>query len=264
MTRSTIVFLVAAACGGSTQTTPTSTSPTTTTATAPAISIPAAIQSAVDATDRSADDRALDGGRYPAEMLAFFGIAPGMHVAELGAGTGYTTELLARVVGDGGKVFAENNKIFLGFMEAPWAKRLAAPAMKNVVRVDRELDDPLPPEATNLDAVLVVLVYHDFVWMKADRDKMNKAVFDALKPGGVYGIVDHSARAGAGDSEVQTTHRIEQSTLVADVTKAGFKVAAEAQFLRNPSDKRDWNDSPRVAGARRGTSDRFVVKFVKP
>ncbi len=93
---------------------------------------------------------------------------------------------------------------------------------------------------------------------------MNHAVLAALKPGGVYGIVDHSARDGAGDTEVQTNHRIEQTTLVDDVTKAGFKLAGEAKFLRNPKDTRDWNDSGRAAGERRGTSDRFVLKFVKP
>jgi predicted methyltransferase len=225
---------------------------------------PPAIAAIVAAPDRSADDRALDGGRHPGEMLAFFGIAPGMKVAELGAGTGYTSELLARAVGPTGKVFAQNNAFVLGFANDAWTKRLATAPMKNVVRVDREFDDPLPPEAKDLDAVVVVLFYHDTYWMKTDRAKMNHAVFAALKPGGVYGIVDHSARAGAGATEVQTNHRIEESEVIADVTKAGFKLSAEASFLRNPADTRDWNDSPRSAGAKRGTSDRFVLKFVKP
>jgi len=244
-------------CGGAS----TSTGPATTAAqTKPA----SAIAQIVAAPDRSADDRALDKGRHPEEMLAFFGVAPGMNVAELGSGSGYTTELLARAVGERGKVYGVNNKLFLGFTGDAWSQRLAKPAMKNVVRVDRELDDPLPPEAKDLDVVVIVLLYHDTYWMKTDREKMNHAVFAALKPGGVYGVVDQSARAGAGATEVQTNHRIEQQVVVDDVTKAGFKLAGEADFLRNPSDTRDWNPSPRAAGERRGTSDRFVLKFVKP
>jgi predicted methyltransferase len=231
----------------------------------PQLSPAEAVRAAVGAPDRDERDRALDAGRHPAEMLAFFGIAPGMRVAELIAGGGYTTELLARVVGERGTVFAENPRFILDrFAATPWNARLAKTAMKNVARVDRELDDPLPAEATNLDAVLLVLSYHDTVWMKVDRARMNQAVFTSLKHGGVYGIVDHSARAGAGTRAVETLHRIDEKAVIDEVTKAGFKLAAEADFLRNPDDKRDWNDSPLAAAGKRGTSDRFVLKFVKP
>lgn len=223
------------------------------------------MRAAVDAPDRSPEDRALDGGRKPDLMLAFFGIQPGMKVAELGAGDGYTTELLARVVGASGKVYGQNSPMILEkFANAPWTARLAKPALANVVRADREFDDPLPPEATNLDAVIDVLFYHDTVWIGTDREKMNRAIFNALRPGGIYGIVDHSAAPGSGLSVVQTLHRIEESTLRAEVEHAGFKLVEEASFLKNPNDARDWSDSPRVAGERRGTSDRFVLKFKKP
>jgi predicted methyltransferase len=231
---------------------------------AASITVPLAIRAVVDAPDRIEDDRKLDAGRHPAETLAFFGIAPGMHVAEVIAGGGYTTELLARAVAPNGVVYAENPKVILGFVGKPWAERLTRPALKDVVRVDREVDDPFPSAAKNLDAVLLVLNYHDTVWQGANREKMNAAVFGALKPGGVYGIIDHSARAGAGLADVQTLHRIEESALRSEVEKAGFKLEAEADFLRNSSDPRDWSTSPRVAGERRGTSDRFVLKFVKP
>jgi len=227
--------------------------------------IPAAIRAAVDAPDRSDADKALDAGRHPAEMLAFFGIAPGMKVAEIASGGGYTTELLARTVGPSGTVYGQNSKWILErFAEKPWSERLAKPIMKNVKRVDRDFDDPLPPDAKDLDAVVDVLFYHDTFWLKVDRDKMNKAVFAALKPGGVYGIVDHSGRAGTGSSEVQSLHRIEEKTVIDEMTRAGFKLAATADFLRNADDKRDWNDSPMAAGDKRGKSDRFVLKFVKP
>jgi predicted methyltransferase len=219
----------------------------------------------VAAEDRSDADRALDAGRHPAEMLAFFGIRPGMRVAEIGAGGGYTTELLARAVGPTGRVYGQNSKFVLErFAEKPWSERLAKPVNAVVVRVDREFDDPLPPEAKDLDAVLSVLIYHDTVWWETDRARMNAAIFKALRSGGVFGVIDHSARAGAGISEVKTLHRIEESAVVKEIEQAGFELEASADFLRNPSDARDWNDAPTAAGDRRGTSDRFVLKFRKP
>jgi predicted methyltransferase len=110
----------------------------------------------------------------------------------------------------------------------------------------------------------MVLLYHDTVWMKVDRARMNRAVFGALKSGGVYGIVDHSAKPGTGLADVETLHRIDEATLKSEVLAAGFKLAAEGDFLRNPQDARDWSPSPRAAGERRGTSDRFVLRFLKP
>lgn len=234
-------------------------------AASPGVAVPQAIQAAVDAPDRAEADRALDAGRHPAETLAFAGVAPGMKVAELGAGGGYTTELLARVVGPDGVVYGQNSPLILErYAEKPWSERLQKPVMKPVVRADRDFADPLPPEAHDLDAVLLILFYHDTVWMGVDRAKMNQAIFRALKPGGVFLIVDHSARAGSGTQDVQTLHRIEEKVVRDELAAAGFKLAGEASFLRNPDDTRAWNASPRSAGERRGTSDRFVLKFVKP
>jgi predicted methyltransferase len=150
------------------------------------------------------------------------------------------------------------------FAEKRWAGRLAKPVMKNVVRVDKELDAPLPPDAKNLDAVVMVLFYHDSVWMNVERDRMNKAIFDALRHGGQYVVVDHTAPEGSGLADVKTTHRIDELTVLREVERAGFHHVASADFLRNPADTRDWNDSPPEAGDRRGTSDRFVFKFIKP
>jgi predicted methyltransferase len=187
-----------------------------------------------------------------------------MKVAEIAATRGYTTEILARAVGPTGTVFGQNSKGMLGFVGKAWDERMARPAMKPVVRVDRELEDPLPPEAKELDAVFIVLFYHDLFWIKADRDRMNAAILAALKPGGIYVVVDHSGRDGTGSSEVQTLHRIEESVVRSDVEKAGFRLIETGGFLRNPGDARDWNASPMAAGDKRGTSDRFVLKFQKP
>lgn len=226
---------------------------------------PADTQAIVSAADRDDADKKLDAGRHPVEFLAFLGLAPGMRVAEVGAGTGYTSELLARAVAPKGKVWAQNSPGFLKFVGKLWGERLGKPLMKKVVvRVDREFDAPLPPDAKNLDAVVSVLIYHDTVWLGVNRDTMNKAVFAALKPGGEYVIVDHSAAEGHGSNDVKTLHRIEETAVVQDVERVGFLRAGNADFLRNPADARDWNDAPNAAAEKRGTSDRFVLKFVKP
>jgi predicted methyltransferase len=250
----TVVVLVAACAGPSKAPVPPAASDAS-----------AGLRAIVDAPDRTDADRTLDSGRHPAEMLAFFGVAPGMRVAELGAAGGYTTELLARAVGPSGVVYGQNSRFILDrFAEKPWSERLALPVMRNVVRVDREFDDPLPPEVHHLDAVFIVLFYHDTVWMGVDRARMNAAVFRSLRPGGTYAIIDHSARAGAGATEAKTLHRIEERVVREEVERAGFHLAGEAIFLRNPSDPRDWSAAPSAAEARRGTSDRFVLRFVKP
>ena len=228
----------------------------------PAKSVQLAVLDAVAAEDRSEEDVALDQGRQPQRLFTFLGVAPGMRVAELGAGGGYSAEILARIVGPEGKVYGQNSKFMLErFAEVPWSKRLLEPVMSNVVRVDREFDDPLPPDVKDLDMVTMILFYHDTVWMGTDRDKMNRAIFAALKSGGVYGIVDHSAREGAGVADAQTLHRIEESVVRAEVEKAGFLLQESADFLRNPDDTRDWNASPSGAGEKRGTSDRFVLEI---
>ncbi len=234
----------------------------------PAATVPDPIKNAIAAPDRSVDDRRLDAGRKPGEVFAFFGIAPGQKVAELFSGTGYSTEIVARVVGDGGHVYGQNTKEILEkFARKPWTDRLAKPAMKNVVPLERPIDDPFPADLKGLDAVIFILNYHDTVWLKADRAKMNKAVFDALKSGGVYGIVDHSAVVGTGTKDAEDLkglHRIDEDVVKQEVTAAGFKLEGESDVLKNPDDKRDWSTSPRAAGEKRGTSDRFVLKFVKP
>jgi predicted methyltransferase len=219
----------------------------------------------VAAVDRRAEDRVLDASRKPAELLSFLGVRPGWRVADLGAGGGYTTELLRRAVGSEGVVYGQNSKVLLErFLEKPWSARLAMPAMKGVIRLDREFDAPFPDDLPALDAVTMVLFYHDTVWLKVDREAMNKAVFAALKPGGIYLIVDHSARTGDGANVTESFHRIEEAVVKMEVQAAGFVLDGEADFLRNPDDTRDWNDSPRAAGERRGTSDRFVLRFRKP
>jgi predicted methyltransferase len=223
--------------------------------------VSALARAVVSAPDRAAADRRKDEERRPAELLSFAGVAPGMRVAVLVAGTGYTTELLARAVGPGGTVYAENPSFTLATGREAWAARLATPVMKRVVRVDRELEDPLPADARDLDLVLVNLVYHDMVWMGLDRDRVNLAVFHALRPGGKYVVVDRSARPGSGLADARTLHRIDQSAVTEEVRRAGFELADEGDFLRNASDRLDSSVPPGTAD---DTSDRFVLAFVRP
>ncbi len=218
----------------------------------------------VAAPDRTDADRALDEGRKPAQLLEAIGVQPGDRVADLMAGGGYTTELLARAVGPQGQVYGQNNRFVLErFAEGPWSERLARPVNAPVVRLDRELDDPLG-EVGELDIVVMVLFYHDSVWQEVDRPAMNAAIFRALQPGGRYVVVDHSARAGSGLEDVETLHRIDEDTVRQEIAAAGFRLVDSPDFLRNPDDTRDWSASPGKAAERRGTSDRFVLVFERP
>ncbi|MEO8705400.1 MAG: SAM-dependent methyltransferase [Kofleriaceae bacterium] len=224
-----------------------------------------AIKAVIADPDRADADRALDAGRMPGEVFTFFKIAPGQKIGELFAGGGYSTEMLARIVGKGGKVWAQNSKEIMDrFARKPIEERLKKSALANVTLLERAADDPFSTEVKDLDAVICILNYHDFVWQKVDLAKLNAAVFKVLKPGGVYAIIDHSAAAGSGTRDVETLHRIDEEVVKADVAKAGFTLDASSDVLRNPDDKRDWNSSPKAAGDRRGTSDRFTLRFVKP
>lgn len=229
--------------------------------------IPQNIRKAVNATDRPAADKSLDAGRNPEQMLAFFGIRPGMKVADLSAGGGYTTELLSRAVGPTGTVYSQNPPFPPEFQQIgqAWAERLKNPVLKNVIAVNKsfEADDLLPVPPGALDIVIMNLNYHDLVLRGIDRDKVNTAVYQALKSGGGYAIVDHSAKDGSGAKDIEL-HRIDEHFLIDEVQKAGFTLAARSSALRHPEDDRTWVASPRGAGERRGTTDRFMLTFRKP
>ena len=208
----------------------------------------------VESPDRADADRKTDARRLPVQLLDFAAVRPGMRVLDIGAGDGYTTELLARAVGPEGKVYAQNARQRDGFDE-----RLQRPALKNVTSVIRPFDDPAPAEARGLDLVTMILVYHDTTFLPVDRAKMNKALFDALRPGGHLVVVDHSAKAGDGATVGKSLHRIEEGTLRQEVEAAGFKLAAQSDFLRNPDDPRDTPFFKMNTG-----TDQFALKFVKP
>jgi predicted methyltransferase len=225
-----------------------------------------AYKAVVDAPDRSEADRKLDPGRHPAEMLEFLDVKPGMKVLEIGAGPGYTTELIARAVAPGGAVYMQNDPRWLPFLKDALAERFTHPAMQGVVGAEIPFDEPVPAQAKDLDLVVINVIYHDIVNMPVDRARMNKLIFDALRPGGTYVVIDSSAKDGTGLSDTNTLHRIDEAVVKEEVQKAGFRLDRQSSFLRNPSDARDWNASPNAAAklGKRGTSDRFALKFVKP
>ena len=218
------------------------------------------ITDAVAATGRPADDRARDGDRKPGAILRFFEIAPGQRVAELMTGRGYYADLLSRVVGPQGGVLAQNNAFVVKrFADGPLSERLANPELANVTRVDAELENPGLPNG--LDAVLLILFYHDTYWQEVDRRAMNRSVFAALKPGGLYGVVDHHAEKGSGSRDVKSLHRIDAELVKSEILEAGFVLDAESDALRHPEDDRRANVFDEGI---RGKTDRFVFRFRKP
>jgi predicted methyltransferase len=233
------------------------------TAPIPEARIPDYIKAAVDSPERPAADKELDAGRKPGQMLAFFGIKPGMKVADLWAGGGWSTDVLARTVGHSGTEYSQNPAFPEKFKKAEdaWHARLKEPGLGNVVEISRPFDSPdlLPVPPDSLDAVIVNMNYHDMVGRNFNRDSINAQVLKALKPGGVYGIIDHSAQTGSGARDTTTLHRIDEDFVIKEVEKAGFKLAAQSGALRNPKDDRTW-----FVFKHRGQTDRFMLKFVKP
>ncbi|WP_213953758.1 MULTISPECIES: class I SAM-dependent methyltransferase [unclassified Variovorax] len=257
------------------------------------------IAAILSSPDRTGPDRINDLRRKPDQMLAFIGVRPGMVALDVSAAGGYTTELLARAIGPTGVVYgqmpqrdpnrvapapaapegmsggaapAPNPPPVAGAPAGPRpsavalaernarlkdANALAAPIMA----VPQRFEDPVPSAVANggLDLVTLMFNYHDLGFMGVDRAQMNRAIFRALKPGGVFVIADHAGRPGTGISESGTLHRVEESFLRSEVESAGFRLVAEGQFLRNPNDPRDKNTPEPLQ-----PKDEFVLKFVRP
>ena len=229
----------------------------------------------VDDALRPAEDRARDENRKPGEVLGFFGIGEGMRVVDLQAATGYYTEWLSAVVGPAGAVIAQNNDFVVQrFADGPLDERItriAGAGRENITRLNAELDEMELPEG--LDAAVFVRFYHDLFWLPTpdgnltDRAEFLRRVYDALVPGGIFGVIDHHAEAGSGDRDAldprEGLHRIDAELVMAEILAAGFVLDAESDLLRNPDDTRDWNIFADDA-ARRDKTDRFVWRFVKP
>ncbi|HEY5166721.1 MAG TPA: class I SAM-dependent methyltransferase [Pseudolabrys sp.] len=214
----------------------------------------------VAAPDRSDADRNTDKRRDPLKLLNFIGVKEGMKVLDMEAGGGYTTELLARAVGPNGVVYAQDSaEVIERQVKDKFDLRAQKPAMKGVIHVIRNYDDPLPPDVRDLDLITFFFAYHDMTYMQVDRAEMNRKLFAALKRGGNLLIADHSAKAGDGASVGKTFHRIEEGVLRKEVEAVGFKLVAEGDFLRHPEDARDA-----IVFRAPTPVDEFVLKYQKP
>ena len=211
-------------------------------------------QNVIASPVRTDQDRRMDAARHPAEFLPFTTVKPGMQVLDVAAGGGYTSQLMALAVGPTGRVWAQREQ-----PGAAMTKRLADQPQANLVVVLRPFEDPVPDQAPKLDLVTLVLNYHDITYLPVDRAKMNQRLFAALKPGGKYIVIDHSAKADADISSGKSLHRIDQAIIVAEVRKAGFVLEAEDDFLRDPADTREVS-----SGDSKIPTDKFALRFVKP
>lgn len=224
---------------------------------------PNPIAAALADASRPQKARDLDASRKPAEVLAFAGVKPGDKVADLMPGAGYYTLLFSDIVGARGHVYAVVPTEILKFGPRATEGVTALQAdHKNVSLTS----PPINAFATadKLDMVWTSWNYHDFhdpFMGPADLPKVNKAIFDALKPGGVYLIVDHAAQAGSGVRDTNTLHRIDIETVKAEVLAAGFVLDGASPLLANPDDAHTLNV---FDGKIRGHTDTFVLKFRKP
>lgn len=218
---------------------------------APAFAAPsAAVVAAVADAGRPDADKAVDALRKPAETIEFAGVKPGDKVAELAPGAGYFTRILAKTVGDSGKVYTYGGRPAL-----PTNPPVAA----NVTPVAGTNADFAVPEP--VDVVWTSRNYHDFQNAMPDMSGYNKKVFAALKPGGTYFILDHAAAADAADDVTTKLHRSKEATVRAQVEAAGFRFVASSDILRNPAD----NGTERVQEQDvRGKTNQYLIKFVKP
>ena len=233
---------------------------------ATAAPIPANIAAAVADSGRPDADKQRDANRKPAEMLVFAGVKPGAQIAELIPGGGYFTRLFSKAVGGSGHVFAV---VPAPLPDAPadvpdFAARVKAIAadpnyanVSVVVEPFSQLGVPAP-----VDLVWTSDNYHDLHnFPGLDVGVLNKMVFDDLKPGGIYLILDHSAAAGSGTRDTKTLHRIDPEAVKAEVLAAGFVFVGSSDLLRQSDDPRTAKVFDPVV---RGRTDQFILKFRKP
>jgi predicted methyltransferase len=218
---------------------------------------PANIKRAVESSARSAEQRARDADRKPAETLMLADIGEGDRVVELAAFGHYWSEMLVEAVGPSGQVH---------MVDMPWTDRFGGEAARafdaahaNATYTQAHYNQMQLPQ--NVDAVLNILFYHDLTRDNVDTADMNRKIFAALKPGGIYLVIDHKAEDGSGWRDASTLHRIDAATIKSEVTAAGFELAQESRLLANPADDRKQN--MRAEGIR-GKTDQAVLVFRKP
>ncbi len=227
--------------------------------------VPAAIAAAVADASRPSADKERDADRKPAEVVAFAGMKPGDKVMDILPGGGYFTRIFAKTVGPKGKVYAmvPAEMIKTRATAADAINKLAAEAgYANVAVQSMPLADIKATEP--LDIVWTSLNYHDMhnpMLGPVPMGGYNKAVFNALKSGGIYIVIDHAAVVGSGSRDTDSLHRMDPEAAKAEVTGVGFVLVGESDLLQHPAD----DHTARVFDSgMRGKTDQFILKFRKP
>ncbi|HXQ16379.1 MAG TPA: methyltransferase [Caulobacteraceae bacterium] len=229
-----------------------------------ATGIPAYVTAAVADANRPAADKARDDGRKPSETIAFSGMKPGWVIADYIPGQGYYDRIFSGVVGPKGHVYAFYPAEVKNFIKTPLPPDGTKPFANydNVTSLSTPANDFAAPAP--LDLVWISDNYHDLhdpFFAPADLAKVNAAVFKALKPGGIYLVLDHAAPAGSGLADTNTLHRIDEASVKSEVEAAGFKLIGESDALHNPADD---HTKAIFDPALRGHTDQFILKFRKP
>jgi predicted methyltransferase len=221
--------------------------------------MPDYIVKAVQSPDRTPAMTARDADRKPAELLALSGVKPGDKVVEFAGFGQYFTTMLSSIVGEKGSVH---------MIDLPYTEARAGAASRDFVAKHPNtryevVDYNAVTLPENVDVVFNVLYYHDLHIQDSPIDvaALNAKVFKALKPGGIFFIVDHNAKPGSGMADAKTLHRIDPEVIRREVKAAGFELVEDSKLLANPEDDHSWG--PFTPG-RRGTTDQAVLKFRKP
>ena len=217
-----------------------------------------AIAAAVADAGRPAADKERDANRKPAETVAFAGVKPGMVIAELGSGRGYYTRILAKAVGPTGKVYAVVTSAQAARPGALDALNALTAAYPNIKVVTVDYPTMMLPEKADL--FWTTENYHDFHNNGGDIAALDKAVFNNLKPGGIFYVEDHSAAPGAGLAATSQFHRMDEDVAKTELTAAGFRIDGEGNLLRNPADNKAASNSETGHFA----SERFMLRAQRP
>jgi predicted methyltransferase len=218
---------------------------------------PDTVTKAVSDTTRPKADTDRDAIRLPADTIAFAGVKPGMKIAELFPGGGYFTRMLSDVVGPSGHIY--------GIENAKWddgSDAKVAANHKNVsIQIVKFGEFDLPEK---VDLFWITQNYHDLhiaKYGKVDMAAFNKHVYDSLKSGGTYFILDHQANPGTTEADIEKLHRIEKAQVVREVEAAGFKLAGEGNALHRTGDDHTKSIFDKAI---QGHTDQYMLKFVKP
>lgn len=219
--------------------------------------IPDYIRKAVQLPERTEAMTRRDADRKPAELLALSGVKPGDTVVEFAGFGQYFTTLLSSIVGERGKVH---------MVDLPYTEARSGAASREFVskhpNTTYELVDYNAMTLPNdVDVVFNVLYYHDLPLNDVDTAKLNKKIFEALKPGGTFLIVDHNAAPGSGTRDTERLHRIDPEVIRKEVLSAGFELVEDSKLLANPKDD---HSGMVFSPSQRGTTDQAVLKFRKP